>query len=98
MEVTQATSGCSQRKERSNSSASTTENSVPSIRKLLPKSSETPPRNAMTSRPASFSKWARMQEVVVFPWVPATARQRVAALIMPSTSARFLTAKPSWRK
>ena len=50
-----------------------------------------PPIKAVTSAPHSYKMWPRMLDVVVFPCVPATAKQKVSLVIIPKTSARFFT-------
>ena len=45
------------------------------IKKLLLKFSETPPKKAVIAVPVSFKRCAKIALVVVFPCVPATAKQ-----------------------
>ena len=94
IEVIQRRSGWSVKKERSNSSASTTIYSLPSLIKLEPKLDEIPPKNAVIFFPLSRRICARIEDVVVLPWVPPTAKQFRSLLNSPRTSERLKTSNP----
>ena len=52
-----------------------------------------PPIKAVGSWPASERMWVSRAEVLVFPWVPATAKQRFSLAIPANASARLMGAK-----
>ena len=97
MLVTTATSRASFRKERSDSSASRTAHSPPPHAALVPSARSSPPIRKAGSRPASASASAVIEAVVVFPWVPATAIDRLSLLTSPSRSPRWRIRAPAAR-
>ena len=76
MLVITATSRGSSRNERSDSSASTTIHSPSPHAAFVPSDRSSPPIRKAGSRPQARSTWATMPQVVVLPWVPATAIAR----------------------
>ena len=81
--------GYSVKKERSNSSASTTAVSKSLLMTmLLSKFLAMPPMNAVILRYGT-SRWASIDVVVVFPCVPATATVGCPLVKIPNTSERL---------
>ena len=90
-----ATAGWMWRKESTYSQASQTMVSLWPTRELAPKRGSLPPMMALGSRPPSRKIWVSMAVVVVLPWVPDTATQRLKRLVSrPSISARSKVGMP----
>ena len=77
------------------SSASTTSHSPSPHAAPLPNSVMSPPMMNDGRRPASTRTSASIEDVVVLPWVPATATVRRVAVMAASTSARRSTGIPT---
>ena len=95
MLVTIAASGANSRKVPSLSSASTTSHSPSSHDAFVPTSLRSPPIRKLGCQPASRRISASIDDVVVFPWLPATATVRRSATIARCVSARLNTGTPS---
>ena len=95
--VTTATSTSRARKLRSDSSASTTSQSPLPHAAFVPVVDSVPPMTYAGSRPQPSSAWATIEDVVVFPWAPATAIVRFSRVSSASRSARDRTRSPRSR-
>ena len=96
--VITAICGDNVKKERSNSSASTTTNSLLSDKfRLLLKFLEMPPRKALQSSDEWCRMCASIVDVVVLPCVPATHNALCMRVMSPKSCERFLIVNPFFR-